>query len=726
MARGLILRWPNTPVPALLERAIEKIPTQNLNDLFYSIRDNLPRRESSNLDDRLKKTRQTISRILQDLWQKLMHDMDVSSSLLILDEAHHLKNSGTNLAKSFYSPESVADAETIKKGNLVNVFDRILFLTATPFQLGHHELINILDRFQAIEWSTLPSYQREKFKTDIKILQEVLNKSQISGTSLDKVWGKLSQEEVSQCAEKWWENVLKIDDTENIALAKKCYQETLKTMRTAQEKLGPWIIRHLKPREFLFEGKNVLRRQVLEGAGIVTEKSNNDGLMIESSERFPFLLAARAVASSPQTRPVFAEGLASSYEAFLDTRSNRPALQDEEADVEISPENSLIKFYLDQIEVSLEREEGFVKSPHPKVNKTVEKAIQLWEKGEKVLIFCHYYQTGRALRHNISKRINRIILDKASQRLNCNIETAKNKLAQLGKTIDSQKELIDSFVDELISEKDSFKILTQYKVSISKILKRMIRTPNFLSRYYPLEKIHQSEISNKALLREALNVTDSSQMSFHALIINFLDFLAIRPGNIEKYLDALETIKTGSIFSTDEKESDFDQAEHNPHAKDESNAGVRLANGVVTPETRRQLMLAFNTPFIPEVLIASSVMAEGVDLHLNCRYIIHHDLSWNPSTIEQRTGRVDRIGAKIENCGQSIKSYLPFLAATQDEKMFRVVMDRERWFKVVMGDKVKIDSAFETEKMAERVPFPNEAAEALMLNLEVSPKKEIL
>jgi superfamily II DNA/RNA helicase len=86
------------------------------------------------------------------------------------------------------------------------------------------------------------------------------------------------------------------------------------------------------------------------------------------------------------------------------------------------------------------------------------------------------------------------------------------------------------------------------------------------------------------------------------------------------------------------------------------------------------------------VLIASSVMAEGVDLHRFCHYVIHHDLDWNPSTLSQRTSRVDRIGAKVETSGQLIRIYLPFIAEKQDEKMYRVVMDRERWFSVVMGE----------------------------------------
>jgi hypothetical protein len=116
------------------------------------------------------------------------------------------------------------------------------------------------------------------------------------------------------------------------------------------------------------------------------------------------------------------------------------------------------------------------------------------------------------------------------------------------------------------------------------------------------------------------------------------------------------------------------------------------------------------------------VLAEGVDLHLNCRYLIHHDLCWNPSTLEQRTGRIDRIGAKAERCGQSIFLYLPYIAETQDEKMYRVVMDRERWFSVVMGENYKVD-ARSVEKLAARIPLPEAAARELAFRLEVAKSK---
>jgi superfamily II DNA or RNA helicase len=59
--------------------------------------------------------------------------------LLVLDEAHHLKNT-TRLSSLFADEEALADSQAVSRGPLAGVFARMLFLTATPFQLGHHEL----------------------------------------------------------------------------------------------------------------------------------------------------------------------------------------------------------------------------------------------------------------------------------------------------------------------------------------------------------------------------------------------------------------------------------------------------------------------------------------------------------------------------------------------------------------------------------------------------------
>lgn len=55
--------------------------------------------------------------------------------------------------------------------------------------------------------------------------------------------------------------------------------------------------------------------------------------------------------------------------------------------------------------------------------------------------------------------------------------------------------------------------------------------------------------------------------------------------------------------------------------------------------------------------------------------------------------------------------YEPFLEATQDEKQYRVVKDRERWLNVVMGEKLELDEA-STDLLAARIPLPDDLARA--------------
>ncbi|MBI5527640.1 MAG: hypothetical protein HY897_15010 [Deltaproteobacteria bacterium] len=116
------------------------------------------------------------------------------------------------------------------------------------------------------------------------------------------------------------------------------------------------------------------------------------------------------------------------------------------------------------------------------------------------------------------------------------------------------------------------------------------------------------------------------------------------------------------------------------------------------------------------MLVSSAVLGEGVDLHRFCRYLIHHDLCWNPSTLEQKTGRLDRIRCKAELVGHPIVIYEPFIAGSADEKMYRVVKDRERWFQIVMGQKFEFDEK-SAEDVARRIPLPEALSQSLVFDL---------
>jgi superfamily II DNA/RNA helicase len=177
---------------------------------------------------------------------------------------------------------------------------------------------------------------------------------------------------------------------------------------------------------------------------------------------------------------------------------------------------------------------------------------------------------------------------------------------------------------------------------------------------------------------------------------------------------------------------------------------VQLVRGGMTDRDR--YFLGFNTPYRPEILISTQVGAEGIDLHRECRHVIHHDLSWNPATIEQRTGRVDRIGSKVErerlNAAKGAEPTLeigvPYLAATYDERMFEELYKRAQLFEVTMGGDMRVDGRIDEDQvgqqrsirtklgigtededlgkeegLADAVPLPDDMVESLRVDLAI-------
>lgn len=57
----------------------------------------------------------------------------------------------------------------------------------------------------------------------------------------------------------------------------------------------------------------------------------------------------------------------------------------------------------------------------------------------------------------------------------------------------------------------------------------------------------------------------------------------------------------------------------------------------------RKMAIQFRMPGNPFILISTDILKEGEDLHSYCKNIYHYGIAWNPSDMEQRTGRIDRI-----------------------------------------------------------------------------------
>jgi hypothetical protein len=725
---------PNTdddPVPKSIHRMLFAMNT----DAVYEALQAIPKRKNASYPQRLQKVRKAITVELRDLWRECVRGLRLRLPLLILDEAHHLKNPNTQLASLFRSPAANEDMEQMTRGSLAGAFERMLFLTATPFQLGHGELCSVLDRFDGIAWKSpiAPKSGQTGFREDILKLRRSLDAAQTAALSLDAAWGRLRADDLQVsgqgCASEteWW-TLLRAGggSTPTSEQVLQAYESTGRRMRDAEKALRPWVIRHLKARSLPSPHEGIARRRALAGAGILLESAQESegGLLLHGEALLPFLLAARATTQAPDSRPVFAEGLASSYEAFLQTRLHRRLAEhafldgDDDKPSILEPTDAA-RWYLDQLERLIPQGNASVSNSHPKIAATVNRAIDLWRAGEKVVVFCHYIATGKVLRQRISEAVEHEIRKVGATKLGCLPAEVQEQLERIGKRFfddDSPiRRACDASAMDLLEE---FPALSEYREELVEIFRRNVRTPSFLVRFLPLHK----QLDEKAMT-EALRTQDSSGMCLYDILREFFRFLVGHCGDEDRrrYIEAVKGIQTGTHFGQDTGRA-FSDDELQGERPERLVPNVRLVNGSTKSETRQRLMLTFNTPFYPEILVTSNVLAEGVDLHLNCRYLIHHDLCWNPSTLEQRTGRIDRIGAKAERCGQSIFLYLPYIAETQDEKMFRVVMDRERWFSVVMGENYKVD-ARSLEKLAARIPLPESAARELAFRLEVAKSK---
>lgn len=83
----------------------------------------------------------------------------------------------------------------------------------------------------------------------------------------------------------------------------------------------------------------------------------------------------------------------------------------------------------------------------------------------------------------------------------------------------------------------------------------------------------------------------------------------------------------------------------------------------------------------PSVLLSSEVGSEGIDLQF-CRFVVNYDLPWNPMRVEQRIGRLDRLGQKAER----ISIINLAVENTIEDRILLRLYDRINVFRESIGD----------------------------------------
>lgn len=105
---------------------------------------------------------------------------------------------------------------------------------------------------------------------------------------------------------------------------------------------------------------------------------------------------------------------------------------------------------------------------------------------------------------------------------------------------------------------------------------------------------------------------------------------------------------------------------------------IAVFTGQTTPDARDRIKRAFNAPFEDEpvrILVCTDAAREGINLQTRCHDLIHFDLPWNPSRLEQRNGRIDR---KLQPNPTVTCRYFIYAQRAEDRVLDALVRKTER------------------------------------------------
>lgn len=150
------------------------------------------------------------------------------------------------------------------------------------------------------------------------------------------------------------------------------------------------------------------------------------------------------------------------------------------------------------------------------------------------------------------------------------------------------------------------------------------------------------------------------------------------------------------------------------------NIGVSLFHGQMKPMAKDEAVRAFRTGRGPQVLISTQAGGEGRNFQF-CHYLVNYDLPWNPMRVEQRIGRLDRIGQK-----HVVQVFNLYTEDTIEERILDVLETRINAFEDTVGglDPILGETEEDLKKILRRAPSERDAAlEELGRRLQDQVKK---
>lgn len=677
-------------------------------------------------------TRRAVQRVRLEMGRRLLPN----ASLIVVDEAHNLRSTDSSVYRSLMHV-------------LSGKFDALLFLTATPFQLGRSELRNVIEFFRHARGH---EDVRGEFDRRLVALEQAMDRYIVALDAFAWQWKTLEPDEalamVSACIGDSLHS-----DGKAVMDGGRFFRDCISAKNELRRTFRPFLIRSVRPRHHR------------EHTGLPQD------FAIPDPSRIPLALLDRMLFELYEER-----GRTFVASALLGACSSWEALFTSAVMTDSRKEGRSSRAQLRE----LQRRKAT--GPHPKVMTTVDECIRGALAGLKTLVFVERVETGRHLRDEIDRGLSverrtqsgrRALQDRARFGWPSLRENYLQTVFPLAFGREPDLRRLRHFAREhreLFNEVDTGRG-TPRDYSVEKRLwehvyvRDAIEADRSWSRELGKELVAAVErIADRDFILNGLDLISGGPeaglhgpsgrkrgeprepvLSFARAVIPYpspwkphaAELASIPPDWRAEFVDLTAAAIARSHLRHDverlsidgdarrhfrsvarllaEPESgwperftslvrQFVDAARDP---EEGAAALRvrdLMTGLrseqrvqfVGPDTdqaaRSRAIAGFNTPLYPDVVIATPVLAEGIDLHRSCRRIIHHDLPWNPAKLEQRTGRIDRVGSLSERLlladrDAPLDVYLPFVSGTYDEFIFDRVMTRRREFRCLLGSR---------------------------------------
>ena len=106
---------------------------------------------------------------------------------------------------------------------------------------------------------------------------------------------------------------------------------------------------------------------------------------------------------------------------------------------------------------------------------------------------------------------------------------------------------------------------------------------------------------------------------------------------------------------------------------------MHIFHGQLKPGEKDRAVARFRDGDGPQILISTEAGGEGRNFQF-CHMLVNYDLPWNPMKVEQRIGRIDRIGQK-----QPVTIFNLSTTGTIEERVLEVLSERIGLFEETVG-----------------------------------------